>query len=272
MIKTCSTGHNEVCWEHGNHPKGCPVCSQIKRFSDYYMDPHGARRDDGSENRDLTCKLRDANIEIEKWKMKGNEEFSTHMNSEKAMSEQIEKLKESIEISRNFAQHYMEEFEKMEIKWRQRGEEIDKLKKEILDIEDENLKLERGVEKLQGQLKASFDHRLSFKSIGPLENDEVDVMKDDYFKMKKQRDELLVEVQELKNASWESGLEFMLKRKVFELDSKIERLNTYNTELNTQNQQLRRDIRLIERAEGHGITKKTLDDLNNWARGYGAQG
>ena len=151
MIKSCTTGHNEVVWEHGNHPKGCPVCSQIVR---YFRNPEvsgdtgvidlEAYRRAISDAKYYACKLRDANIEIEKWKLRGQEEFTKHWNDEREMAKQIDKLK-------------------------------------------------RG-------LQAAWDRSLILKSIGPLEKSEVDVMKKDYFAMKKQRDELLVKVEELKNA------------------------------------------------------------------------
>ena len=238
MIKSCTTGHNEVVWEHGNHPSGCPVCSQIamlKRARESeasdYMGMASRFDDKIAECNNIACKLRDANIEIERLKM---------------------------------CFHQQESFGDIHLKMcREKDVEIVKLKESRV--------------RLESQLKAAWDRSLSLKSIGPLEKSEVDVMKDDYFAMKKQRDELLVENEMLKHPLYTAGSAvggeaMYLKQRVFALDTKIERLNKYNTELNAQNQQLRRDIRLIERAEEHGITKKMLDDMTNWARGYGAQG
>jgi len=185
MIKSCTTGHNEVVWEHGNHPKGCPVCSQIARvqaaaFSgDTGVIDLEAYRRAISDAKYYACKLRDANIEIEKWKLRGQEEFTKHWHDESEMAKQIEKLKMCF--------HQQESFGDIHLKMcREKDVEIVKLKESRV--------------RLESQLKAAWDRSLSLKSIGPLEKSEVDVMKKDYFAMKKQRDELLVKVEELKNA------------------------------------------------------------------------
>jgi len=109
MIKRCDSGHNEVAWVQENHSQGCPVCAQIARMKgapmtlqEYMMreselmleiERYGeALQKERVENQTLTCKLRDANIEIKKL-----QQISYDMGANLAASQgEIEKLKADI--------------------------------------------------------------------------------------------------------------------------------------------------------------------------------
>jgi hypothetical protein len=369
-FKVCSEGHNEVMWCKENHPKGCPVCASKEYWSKFIrqdnrdadisaaianrISAESELNDKKCEVQALTCKLRDANIEIEKLK----NHFATEREFGSSMSKKFNdllpdyrKLQEEVEGWKSYFNKIHHSCEdrcqhvarlKKELKEAQgvaqacermvseKGSEIETLKAQVATLRDNKAdchkiylapsaqwceKGHRGIyfnkmendrcpvcqaydtlrkmskenERLEGELKCAFDHRQSFGA-----KDEVDVMKDDYIAMRKQRDDLLVEneqwkhsyevaftgkcnavkeIQELKNAingagksSMESGREFMLNRRVFELEGKVCRLTSYNSELNKQNQQVRRNMKLMETSHRYGISKEQIEQLSAWIR------